>query len=353
MKIAILLYPGFTALDAIGPYHSVAGVPGADFAFVAEQAGPVGNGGSFTMMATRSIDEIDALDVLLVPGGLAAITMAEEGGPLVDWIRAIHRTTTWTTSVCTGSLLLGAAGVLEGVRATTHWYCMDDLVRYGAIPTQERVVEHGKVMTAAGVSAGIDMGLRLLERIERKVADHDVVVALRGRVLEEKDRMPVPQQRSDDVVHEGHGHAEPDQRTTGGAVAEHRSAGRDHRSSVAELTECRAGLVPRAPAGHDDRNARRLGGRHGRHVARRHAAARVEERAVEIEDQERAGRMHVGQCSSAARIRPATGDRSIRRTAAPRGGPQEDHAHGGLLARPGLQDGPEVVHQRSIGGGGT
>ncbi|MCB0979884.1 MAG: DJ-1/PfpI family protein [Ilumatobacteraceae bacterium] len=165
MKIAILLYPGFTALDAIGPYHSVAGVPGADFAFVAEQAGPVGNGGSFTMMATRSIDEIDALDVLLVPGGLAAITMAEEGGPLVDWIRAIHRTTTWTTSVCTGSLLLGAAGVLEGVRATTHWYCMDDLVRYGAIPTQERVVEHGKVMTAAGVSAGIDMGLRLLERL--------------------------------------------------------------------------------------------------------------------------------------------------------------------------------------------
>ena len=165
MKTAILLYDGFTPLDAIGPYHAIGGLPGFEFSFVAEHRGPVSNGGNFTMEAQQSIDEIDALDVLLVPGGVAAITMAPAGGPLVEWIRAIHPTTTWTTSVCTGSLLLGAAGVLQGIPATTHWYCLDDLAAYGAIPVSERVVEHGKVMTAAGVSAGIDMGLRLAERI--------------------------------------------------------------------------------------------------------------------------------------------------------------------------------------------
>jgi transcriptional regulator GlxA family with amidase domain len=159
--IAIALFDGFTVLDAVGPYHTVAHTPGYEFAFVAERAGMVGNGGSFSMVAHRSIDEVDAVDVLIVPGGLAAITMAETGGPLVDWIRAVHPTTTWTTSVCTGSLLLGAAGVLEGKRATSHWYALDDLSRYGAIPTDERVVEDGKVITAAGVSAGIDMGLIL------------------------------------------------------------------------------------------------------------------------------------------------------------------------------------------------
>lgn len=165
MKIAILLFPGFTALDAIGPYHAIGSVPGAQFSFVAERPGPVGNGGAFTMEAQHGIDEVDALDVLLVPGGVAAIRMAREGGPLVEWIRAVHPTTTWTTSVCTGALLLGAAGVLEGRRATTHWYCMDELADFGATPVHERVVADGKVMTAAGVSAGIDLGLLLVEQL--------------------------------------------------------------------------------------------------------------------------------------------------------------------------------------------
>ena len=161
MLIAIALFEGFTVLDAIGPYHAVAGTPGYEFTFVAERAGMVTNGGSFAMEVPRSIDDVDEVDVLIVPGGLAALTMAESGGALVDWIRAVHPTTTWTTSVCTGSLLLGAAGVLEGKRATSHWYAIEDLRRYGAIPTDERVVEDGKVITAAGVSAGIDMGLVL------------------------------------------------------------------------------------------------------------------------------------------------------------------------------------------------
>jgi putative intracellular protease/amidase len=165
VKIAILLYPGFTALDAIGPYHALAGTPGYEFTFVAEHAGPVGNGGSFTMEAPTSIDELDTVDVLVVPGGIAAIQIAKEGGPLIDWIRHVHPNTKWTTSVCTGALMLGAAGCLQGAPATTHWYCMDDLIAYGATPVEERVVEYGKIITSAGVSAGIDMGLTLAERL--------------------------------------------------------------------------------------------------------------------------------------------------------------------------------------------
>ena len=161
MKTAILLYDGFTPLDAIGPYHAIGGLPGFEFSFVAEHRGPVSNGGNFTMEAQQSIDEIDALDVLLVPGGVAAITMAPAGGPLVEWIRAIHPTTTWTTSVCTGSLLLAAAGVLDGLPATSHWLAVHRLADHGAIPTEARVVVAGKVATAAGVSAGIDLSLVL------------------------------------------------------------------------------------------------------------------------------------------------------------------------------------------------
>lgn len=161
MLIAIALFDGFTPLDAIGPHHTLAATPGYELAFVAEHAGPVGNGGSFTMLAQRSFAEIDAVDVLVVPGGMAAIELARTGGPLVDWIRTVQPGATWTASVCTGALLLGAAGVLRGRRATTHWYCLEDLAGYGAVPVSERVVIDGSVITGAGVSAGIDLGLRL------------------------------------------------------------------------------------------------------------------------------------------------------------------------------------------------
>lgn len=161
MKTAMLLFPGFTALDAIGPYHALASMPGWDFTFVAEHAGPVSNGGSFTMEAPVGIDDIGQPDLLVVPGGITAIQLARHPGVLVDWIRDVHPGTTWTTSVCTGALMLGAAGVLDGLRATTHWYTHAELAEYGAIPTHARVVLDGKVMTAAGVSAGIDMSLTL------------------------------------------------------------------------------------------------------------------------------------------------------------------------------------------------
>ncbi len=164
-RTAMLLYPGFTALDAIGPYHALAMLPGYEFQFVAETAGPVSDGGKLTLVAQLGIDDIDQVDLLVVPGGIAAVAMARSGHPLIEWIRQVHPTTEWTTSVCTGSMMLGAAGVLQGLPATTHWFCHDELADFGAIPTDQRVVRTGKVITAAGVSAGIDMSLVLTEII--------------------------------------------------------------------------------------------------------------------------------------------------------------------------------------------
>ena len=161
----MLLYPGFTPLDAVGPYHALSQFPGYEFSYVAKNAGPVSDGGATTIHAQKSIDEVNSADILVVPGGLPAITMARSGDPLIDWIAKIHPTTDWTISVCTGALMLGAAGLLKDVPATTHWYSHTELSDYGAAPRDERVVESGKIMTAAGVSAGIDMSLVLSERI--------------------------------------------------------------------------------------------------------------------------------------------------------------------------------------------
>ena len=164
-QIVMLLYPGFTPLDAIGPYHALSQFPGYEFSFVAKSGGPVSDGGATILHAQKSIDEVSSADILVVPGGLPAITMARAGDPLIDWIAKIHPTTEWTISVCTGALMLGAAGLLKAVPATTHWYSHTELSDYGAIPHDERVVESGKIMTAAGVSAGIDMSLVLAERV--------------------------------------------------------------------------------------------------------------------------------------------------------------------------------------------
>jgi len=164
MQIALALYPRFTALDIVGPYQTLVDVPGVDAGFVAAAAGPVtDHTGRLTIEATAAFADVTAPDVVVVPGGFAEPEGADD--PVVRWIRAVHPTTTWTTSVCTGSLFLAAAGVLDGVDATGHWAAMDRLAALGACPTGERVVERGKVITAAGVSAGIDMGLTLLGRM--------------------------------------------------------------------------------------------------------------------------------------------------------------------------------------------
>ncbi|MDQ1457646.1 MAG: hypothetical protein QOH28_3266 [Actinomycetota bacterium] len=165
MDIVCLVFDGITALDIVGPYEVLQRLPGADVKFVAGSAGEIRTDNKFlALVADYSLDEIKGADVLVVPGGFA--TRALEGDDdLLAWIRAIDATTTWTTSVCTGSMLLAAARLLEGKEATTHWASLERLREYGAIPTGHRVVEQGKIMTAAGVSAGIDMALTLAARI--------------------------------------------------------------------------------------------------------------------------------------------------------------------------------------------
>ncbi|MCI3270830.1 DJ-1/PfpI family protein [Streptomyces cylindrosporus] len=165
MQFAIVLYDRFTALDAVGPYETLGRLPDSETVFVAEHTGPVRNdSGNLALVAEKTLAEVPHPDVLVVPGGPGQ-TQQMENAALLDWIRTADATSTWTTSVCTGSLLLAAAGLLEGRRATSHWLALEELGKYGAEPTGERVVTDGKYVTAAGVSSGIDMGLALLGRI--------------------------------------------------------------------------------------------------------------------------------------------------------------------------------------------
>ena len=163
MKINIVLYDGMTALDAVGPYEVLSRLPGAEVLFVAGHAGPVRTDtGRLTLVADASLAEAPTADVVLVPGGYAAPL---DDRPLLDWLRAADAASTWTVSVCTGSLLLAAAGLLTGRRATSHWLALDRLAGLGAQVVHERVVIDGKYATAAGVSAGIDLALTLAARI--------------------------------------------------------------------------------------------------------------------------------------------------------------------------------------------
>ena len=165
MNTAILLYDGFTALDAIGPYEVLSRLPGGSVTFVAAEAGPVRtDNGMLTVQAEHSLAEVRAPEIVLVPGGPGEVA-ERAGGPALDWLRAAHKTSTWTTSVCTGSLILAAAGLLDGKRATGHWLALDKLAELGAEPVSERFVIEGKIVTAAGVSAGIDMALALVAQI--------------------------------------------------------------------------------------------------------------------------------------------------------------------------------------------
>jgi transcriptional regulator GlxA family with amidase domain len=165
MDIAIVLYDRFTALDAIGPYEVLSRLPGARVRFLAAEPGPVTtDNGLLTVLAEHGLDELERPEVIVVPGGPGEVA-ARAGGRLLEWLRRAHATSTWTTSVCTGSLILAASGILEGKTATSHWLALDKLAEMGARPSRERVVYDGKIVTAAGVSAGIDMGLSLASSI--------------------------------------------------------------------------------------------------------------------------------------------------------------------------------------------
>jgi transcriptional regulator GlxA family with amidase domain len=165
VNIAIPIFDRLTALDAIGPYEVLSRLPGATVHFIAQEPGPKRTEtGMLGLIADRSLKELTDPDVIVVPGGFGTRALMHDE-VMLDWLRAAHERSRWTTSVCTGSLVLGAAGILDGLRATTHWMLLDALGELGATPVAERVVQQGKVITAAGVSAGIDMALVLAAQI--------------------------------------------------------------------------------------------------------------------------------------------------------------------------------------------
>jgi transcriptional regulator GlxA family with amidase domain len=162
MEIALLVYDKLAPLDAVGPYEVMRNVPGWNVHTVAKQRGEVrSEDGSLALVADLALDELTAPDLVLAPGGFGSRTLMHDE-ELLEWLREVDRATKWTTSVCTGSLLLGAAGLLQGRRATSNWLLLDRLREFGADPVGGRFVEDGKVVTAAGVTAGIDMALHLV-----------------------------------------------------------------------------------------------------------------------------------------------------------------------------------------------
>lgn len=186
MQIAIALYPRMTALDAIGPYEVLQRVPSLDVVFVGERRGEIRTENGFLgLTVDATFDEVQTPDVVLVPGGIGTRDLLA-GGPYVHWVREAHRGTRFTTSVCSGSLILAAAGLLEGLTATTHWSVTDYLGRLAAVPVTQRIVEHldRRIITAAGVSAGIDMAIRLVELLV------DDVAAQAAQVFIEYDPQP-------------------------------------------------------------------------------------------------------------------------------------------------------------------
>jgi transcriptional regulator GlxA family with amidase domain len=174
MEIALFIFDKMTPLDAVGPLEVIGRVTGADVRIVGKSAGPV-RAGHLGLTADHAMADVMTPDIVLIPGAadMSHVTADDE---VLDWLRSVDKHTTWTTSVCTGALVLGAAGLLDGKRATTHWSAMKQLEGYGAIPVDERVVTDGKIMTGAGVSAGIDMALTLLAEVSG--ADHAQFVQL-------------------------------------------------------------------------------------------------------------------------------------------------------------------------------
>jgi putative intracellular protease/amidase len=165
MRIAVVLFPRVTALDAIGPYEVLQRLPEATVTFVGHRRGEIRTENGFLGLSIdATFDELTGPDVVVVPGGIGSRQLLKDD-VVLDWLRTAHATSRFTTSVCTGSLILAAAGLLEGRRATSHWLAIDELRRLGAVPVSERVVFDGKMVTAAGVSAGIDMALTLASRV--------------------------------------------------------------------------------------------------------------------------------------------------------------------------------------------
>jgi putative intracellular protease/amidase len=178
MQVAIALFDRFTALDAVGPYQVLGSMPEAEVVFVAERTGPVTDDRrTLRLEAEAAFADVPAPHIVVVPGGPGELAH-RDAGPLRDWLLAADAASEWTTSVCTGSLILAASGLLHGRRATSNWLAMDELERLGAVPVSERVVQDGKYMTGAGVSAGIDMALTLAGRLHGDVIAQSIQLGI-------------------------------------------------------------------------------------------------------------------------------------------------------------------------------
>lgn len=185
MKTAILLYEGLTVLDAVGAYEVLGLVPHMEVCFVAAEKGlKRSDNGFLSLNADYELDEIPNPEIILIPGSTAETQTVMRDQRVLDWVRKAHETSVWTTSVCSGALVLGAAGLLAGKRATTHWIAKGFLDKFGATAASERFVEDGKIITAAGVSAGIDMALYLAS----KIADEETAQTI--QLLIEYDPQP-------------------------------------------------------------------------------------------------------------------------------------------------------------------
>lgn len=172
LHVAIPLFPRFTALDAVGPYEVLQRIPSIDVTFIGHRRGEVRSENAMLgIIADATFEELAEPDVIVFPGGVGT-RLLEDDERVLQWVRHAHATTRLTTSVCTGSLVLGAAGLLGGLTATTHWSCYAELGAHGPVPTARRVVEHleDRIITAAGVSSGIDMALRLVELLVDRTA---------------------------------------------------------------------------------------------------------------------------------------------------------------------------------------
>jgi transcriptional regulator GlxA family with amidase domain len=167
MQIAIVLYPGLTALDALGPFEILRFIPESEVCFVSHSPGPVTtDSGVLVLEATHGFEAVPVPDIILVPGSSTDTLTAIADSRLIDWLKKVHQTTRLTLSVCSGALILGAAGILTGHPATTHWMVQEMLPEFGAEPRpDQRIVKAGKIYTAAGVSAGIDLGLQVMAEI--------------------------------------------------------------------------------------------------------------------------------------------------------------------------------------------
>jgi transcriptional regulator GlxA family with amidase domain len=178
MNIAIPIFDQITALDAVGPYEVLSRLPDARVSFIAAEPGAKRTeNGMLSLVADLALSELPQPDVIVVPGGFGTRALVDDE-EMLGWLRGAHEHSTWTTSVCTGALLLAAAGLLDGRRATTHWLQYDLLRPYGAIPVAERIVREGKIITAAGVSAGIDMALMLAGEIAGPEWAHGIQVGI-------------------------------------------------------------------------------------------------------------------------------------------------------------------------------